>query len=196
MCGLLRLAMMQPSRWISRVIRIAVVEPNEADAYWFDLLLKGIRAEVELIHYSTGVNALKALAESGHSAIDLVLVSDVLPMLSLQEFVDAVQNVYPHVPVVVAGERTTLLSKLQICKNEFYVKPLSSHDIRQMMRRITNCRHTTDAEEGREVLCKEALEQLVASLVAVSRSPAHPDGKRGSIVRSSLHVSPQTPTLR
>ena len=94
---------------------------------------KEARVQVELIHYSTGMHALKEFAEGRNSAIDLVVVADVLPMLPLQEFVDAVQKLHPGVHVVVAGERTRLPSKLQVRKSEFYVKPLSPHDLRSLL---------------------------------------------------------------
>ena len=112
-------------------LRIAMIEPNEADVYWFRLSAKEVGLPIEEIHYSTGVIALNEWAKRADWTPDLIVVAAVLPMLTLREFVDAARTLHPYVPVAVAGEQT-LLPELDGV--EWYAKPLSPDDIRQMCR--------------------------------------------------------------
>src|SRR6187401_2173170 len=91
----------------SRVIRVALIEPNEADAYWFGLVARQSKSSIEISHYPTGMVALKEWLQTGESNFDLLINADVLPMLSLREFVDAAKVFQPAAQIVITGERDT-----------------------------------------------------------------------------------------
>src|SRR4051794_5466188 len=111
-------------------IRIAIIEPNGADVHWFSQTAKEIGLPIELIHCSTGINALSEWAKGTDPAPDLIVVAALLPMLTLREFIDAARSVYPGVPIVVVGEQASLA--VQIDGVDWYTKPLSGHHVAQM----------------------------------------------------------------
>ena len=110
------------------MLQIAVVEPYEPDAHWISLLLKEIELPAQVITYATDAEALDAW-ERSRLAIDLIIVTDVLPMRTLQEFVDAAISLYPGIPIVSVGEPL----QVSACPDEIidrYTKPLSRDDLR------------------------------------------------------------------
>lgn len=117
----------------SRAIRIALIEPNEADAYWFYLITRQAKCRVDIRHYPTGMTALKEWEKGGQSDFDLVVVADLLPMLSLREFVEAAQDFQPHAEVVVTGEVTTA-PELRLDGYSFCPKPLCIQDLVNFVR--------------------------------------------------------------
>jgi hypothetical protein len=112
----------------SRVIRVALIEPNEADAYWFGLVARQSESRIEVSHYPTGMVALREWRQIGHSNFDLLIVADVLPMLSLREFVDAAKVFQPAAQIIVTGERDTA-SALGLAEYDFCAKPISVTDL-------------------------------------------------------------------
>jgi hypothetical protein len=112
-------------------IRIVIIEPNLADLHWFRLCAKEAGVAVEVIHYSTGISALEEWTHKSDSTIDLIVVADVLPMLTVQELIDAARIIHPAVPVAVVGEQTHL--PMQVVDGvERYSKPLSAPECRQL----------------------------------------------------------------
>ena len=116
-----------------RPIRILVVEPNEPDARWLDILLteSGIRATT--LHYSTGVRALQACRDGTAAEIDIVVAAEVLPMLTLEEFVQALRSLNMTVPIVVLGERLQPFP-CQAVDHVRLTKPLSTDDLQTLWR--------------------------------------------------------------
>ena len=79
------------------------------------------------------MTALKEWEKGGHSDFDLVVVADLLPMLSLREFVEAAQDFQPHAEVVVTGEVTTA-PELLLEGYSFCPKPLCIQDLVNFVR--------------------------------------------------------------
>ncbi len=112
----------------SRAIRVALIEPNKADAYWFRLIARQTESRIEVSHYPTGMVALREWRKSGESDFDLLIIADVLPMLSLREFIDAAKVFQPAAKVVITGEMDTAAA-LTLADFLFCAKPLSMKDL-------------------------------------------------------------------
>jgi hypothetical protein len=124
-------------------IRVVIIEPNAADVHWFRLCAKAAGVAVEVIHYSTGISALKDWKRKADFPPDLIVVADVLPMLTLQEFIDAARAVHPAVSIAVIGEQTPV--PVDVDGVERYTKPLSAFDIHKL------CGYTTLAAGNSQV---------------------------------------------
>jgi hypothetical protein len=98
-------ATLADSKYLGRPLRIALIEPNEPDARWFQMIIPEIPMHVATTCYPTGIAALEVWARPGKAApIDLIVMPDVLPMLTTQEFVDRAKPLYPDAAFVIAGE--------------------------------------------------------------------------------------------
>lgn len=84
-------------------MRIALVEPWEADVRWFCMALSELCGPATVTCYSTEISALEPWWQHTSAIFDVVVVADRLPMLSLHEFVDSARTILPDVPIVVAG---------------------------------------------------------------------------------------------
>ena len=73
------------------------------------------------------------MGKGGQSDFDLVVVADLLPMLSLREFVEAAQDFQPHAEIVVTGEVTTA-PELRLDGYSFCPKPLCIQDLVNFVR--------------------------------------------------------------
>jgi hypothetical protein len=62
----------------SRAIRVALVEPNDADVRWFSLIVEELNWPVEITRYTTGLSALKEWSGSTRGSFDLIVVTDML----------------------------------------------------------------------------------------------------------------------
>jgi hypothetical protein len=89
-------------------------------------------------HYPTGIFAL-AEWKRAPSAIDLIVVSAMLPMLTVGEFIQAARSVHPSATIVVVGEAMPL-PDMEIAGYANYPKPLTVGDIREMVLRVTPIR--------------------------------------------------------
>src|SRR4051794_13508125 len=108
----------------SQPIRIALIEPNRADVHWFCQSAKEAGLDAEVIHFSTGITALDEWTHRGDCTADLIVVADVLPMLTAQDFIDTARALRPDIRVVITGERTPV--PMQVDGDvERYTKPLS-----------------------------------------------------------------------
>src|SRR3954454_23774911 len=87
-------------------IRIALIEPNGADVQWFRHSAQEAGVALEVIHYSTGVRALEEWADRATCTVDLIVVTDSLPMVTAQDVIEAARTVHPDVRVAVMGEQT------------------------------------------------------------------------------------------
>jgi hypothetical protein len=116
----------------SPTIRIALIEPSAADAYWFRLVIEEVQGFVELIHYATDLSALDDWRKSSSAAVDIVVVADILPMLTADEFIDVATRLQPYASMVIVGEQT-LPPGSQIPGHECYTKPMSCLDIQRMI---------------------------------------------------------------
>src|SRR6476646_9776518 len=112
----------------SRAIGIVVIELNIADAYWFGLVARQAQSSIEVSHYPTGMVALREWRKGGESDFDLLIVADLLPMLSLREFLDAAKVLQPAAKVVITGEMETAAA-LTLADFLFCAKPLSMRDL-------------------------------------------------------------------
>src|SRR4051812_23557735 len=107
------------------VPRVALVEPNDADAYWFQLLLTEENISAEVTRYSTGISALRDWTDRGQCACDVIVVSEVLPMLDVDEFLNSVRTLNPQVRIVLVGEAVRVRGP-EAQEVDRYVKPLSA----------------------------------------------------------------------
>jgi hypothetical protein len=124
--------------WNSRAIRTALVEPCGADAHWFNLMAKESRCSMVASHYPTGITALTAWKEVP-LAIDLIVVSAMLPMLTVGEFIQAARSLHPFTTIVVVGEGIPV-PEMEIAGDASYPKPLTVEAIRDMVLRVTPIR--------------------------------------------------------
>src|SRR4051812_2161867 len=90
----------------SHTPRIALIEPNEADAYWFNMVLPDAQVSAEVVRYPSGIAALREWTERGGCQYDIIIVSDVLPMLSIDSFLQSTHSLNRHGRVVLVGEKT------------------------------------------------------------------------------------------
>lgn len=114
------------------MVQIAIVEPYEPDAHWISLLLEEIDLSAHVIRYATDAHALDEWGRS-RPAIDLIIVTDVLPMRTLQEFVDAALTLYPGIPIIAVGEAVEISACPDVIIGR-YRKPLSPDDLRSIYR--------------------------------------------------------------
>jgi hypothetical protein len=80
--------------------------------------------------------------------IDLIIVTDVLPMRTLQEFVDDAISLYPGIPIFAVGEQL----QISACPDEIidrYTKPLSQDDLRTICCWTLN----RDGKNARDLQC-------------------------------------------
>jgi hypothetical protein len=146
--------------WNSRAIRTALVEPCEADAYWFRLMAQESRCSMVASHYPTGICAL-AEWKRVPSAIDLIVVSAMLPMLTVGEFIQAARSVHPSATIVVVGEEIPV-PDMEIAGNANYPKPLTIGDIREMVLRVTPIRaHRPKVRNSRSNLPISSMSDVV-----------------------------------
>jgi hypothetical protein len=117
----------------SRAIRVALVEPNDADVRWFSLIVEELKWPVEMTRYTTGLSALKQWSGgTTHVSFDLIVVTDLLPLLTLDEFIAGARVSQPEAKIIAATEPTSL-RWLQSQSYACYPKPLSVTDVRQVM---------------------------------------------------------------
>ena len=118
-------------------LRIALIEPTESDARWFEMLVCDTGLEAVTTRYPTGMAALKVWTLGLAGATDVIVVADVLPMLSTEEFVNAARAVYPDVRIFVAGEclYAGTLSPLPTGVQRL-MKPLSPEDMFRLLHAI------------------------------------------------------------
>ena len=121
----------------SPAVRIALIEPSQADAHWFRLIVAEAGVPADICEYRTGVSALNTSTRVTTPAIDLIVVADVLPMLTLAEFVTTARRVQLAKHIVVTGEREWLLKSVEFEALDCYPKPLSVDDIKDMLSRLT-----------------------------------------------------------
>ena len=133
----------------SQAIRVALIEPNKADAYWFGLVARQAQSSIEVSHYPTGMVALREWRKGGESDFDLLIVADVLPMLSLREFIDAAKVFQPAAKVVITGEIETAAA-LTLADFFFCAKPLSMKDFGKFVSR-SEWSHVTEPAD--QFLC-------------------------------------------
>ena len=120
---------MAHAKQIKEPVRIALIEPSEPDARWFEIVVDETRLPASIMRYRTGAAALQAWSQLAPS-VDLIVMPDRLPMLTVQEFVDRAKELCPDVRIVIAGERlrddraSSLPAGVQ-----WFTKPLSCHDI-------------------------------------------------------------------
>jgi hypothetical protein len=89
-------------------------------------------------HYPTGICALAEWKERP-PAIDLVVVSEMLPMLTTEEFIQAARGLLPFATIVVVRAGLSLPS-VEIAGDASYAKPLSVEAVRDMVLRVTPIR--------------------------------------------------------
>ncbi len=112
-------------------LQIAIVDPSQADANWLKLVAEEIDPRTELTDYRTGIAALQAWKRQQPLALDLIVVADILPMLSLKEFLDQAMTTCPGVPFVIAAEP---ISSIPHAVNlPVYLKPLSTDEVQDMI---------------------------------------------------------------
>ena len=81
------------------------------------------------MRYRTGAAALQAWSQLAPS-VDLIVMPDRLPMLTVQEFVDRAKELCPDVRIVIAGERLRDDTSSSIPASvQWFTKPLSCQDI-------------------------------------------------------------------
>ncbi len=114
-----------------RPLQFLLVEPNEPDSRWFDIVLDESHLPATTVHSSTCIRALEAWRECRLPAIDAVVVSERLPMLTIEEFVNAARTLDSDVPIVVLGDQLPLFQPLT-SDYERFTKPLSEHDIERL----------------------------------------------------------------
>jgi len=112
-------------------LTIAFVEPNDADARWFELTLREAGLSAKTVHYSSCVSAVDDWSERGHCPFDAVVVADLLPMLKTQDVIDVALTLNPQLRVIMLGEAIDVGRRCSGCF-EYYTKPLSAADIRRM----------------------------------------------------------------
>jgi hypothetical protein len=120
-------------------LHIVLIEPNEPDARWFEMLLNESPFVAVMTRYATDVAALDVWTRLGRATkIDLIVMADILPMLTTQEFVDSATAIYPGVRIVVAreylGDDTLLPSPSGL---PWLNKPLSAEDIERLLPPVT-----------------------------------------------------------
>ena len=113
-------------------IRVALVEPNDADVCWFNLIVKEAKWPVETTHYKTALSALNEWSVSEHSSFDVIVVADLLPILTVEEFISQARVSQPEAKIVVATEPISV-RWLQKHSYACYPKPLSVADIRELI---------------------------------------------------------------
>ena len=96
----------------------------------------GICASV--VRYATGGQALQAW-ERVRPAWDVIVIADVLPMLTPQEFINAARTVCPEVPVVIAGEMLQPAPLLLSGVHQI-AKPVSTAEVRTVQRMFSGRR--------------------------------------------------------
>jgi hypothetical protein len=87
----------------------------------------GVSATV--IRYPTGIAALQTWREHPSGQPEIIVVADLLPMLTLADFVDAARTIHRDVPLIVAGE-PLIHERLLIPDVPCLRKPLSNADAR------------------------------------------------------------------
>jgi hypothetical protein len=137
--------------WNSRPIRTALVEPCGADAHWFSLMAQESKCSIAITHYPTGTCALAAWKRVS-SSIDLMVVSDTLPMLTIEEFIQGARSLHPFATIVVARGGVSVPA-VEIVADASYPKPLTVEAIREMVLRATPIRNhrPTDRTAKRNV---------------------------------------------
>jgi hypothetical protein len=125
--------------WNSRPIRTALVEPCGGDTRWFDLMAKESRCPIEVAHHPTGLSALNEWKRVP-LAIDLLVVADLLPMLTINEFIQGARSLHPFATIVVARGGISVPA-VEIVADASYPKPLSVEAIRDMVLRVTPIRN-------------------------------------------------------
>jgi hypothetical protein len=121
--------------WNSRAIRTALVEPCGADAYWFNLMAEESGCTLAVTQYSTGLGALTEWKRVS-SAFDLIVVPDILPMLTVEEFIQIARSLHPYAMIVVVRGGASVLSS-EAAGYASYPKPLTVDAIREMVLRVT-----------------------------------------------------------
>jgi hypothetical protein len=124
--------------WKSGAIRAALIEPCGADAYWFNLMAKESGCLMAVTQYSTGLGALTEW-KTGLSAFDLIVAPDVLPMLTIEEFIQSSRSLHPNAIIVVVRGGAPVLSS-EAAGDASYPKPLTVDAIREMVLRVTPVR--------------------------------------------------------
>ena len=120
---------MAHAKQIKQPVRIALIEPNEPDARWFEMVVDETGFPAIIMRYRNGAAALHAWSELA-PPIDMIVMPDLLPLLTVQEFVDRAKAFYPDVRIVIAGERLRDDTLASIPAGlELFTKPFSSHDI-------------------------------------------------------------------
>ena len=102
------------------------------------MLVRHTGVEAVITRYSTGMAALKLWTRFGlAAAIDVIVVADVLPMLTTEEFVNGARAVYPDVRIFVAGEYLCAGALPPIPTSiQRLTKPLSPEDLLSLLHTI------------------------------------------------------------
>jgi DNA-binding response OmpR family regulator len=119
---------------MSNVFRIALVEPHAPDARWFRMALEEADIAVDVVHYATGLKAL-ARWRADRPTYDLIIVSDLLPMLTSDEFITDALALVPAAVVYIACEsHATTTANINVLHCH---KPFTRDVLRAMLMRLS-----------------------------------------------------------